>query len=510
MTYLSIAWLLLAMPELWGQGASPAFNQAEWNKAVIQLREGRADQAAEAFKRALGQRPDRNRLAQAGRMLSEAQGLIPAESLYRWGRKVLGQGDLFAIELGSINQSQLKYPEAVSEYLLALKSQPEMAKARFRELALVAGSGKVARLAERQAKEAGDHGRWLVAELWHQAGDSRRAWDHARRIRDRKLLAQAFTRLLEGLAQDRNAAIALTEDYLSTAPADSLALLISLSDMYLEGGQTLKAEGVLALLAGRDHAEAQYRLAWMWLESHGRPDKAEEIVRDRSPNWPPGLKNEGELLSCRCQMAEGRWGEAARRCSLLTEGRDPEMRQRAFFLWGESALAQGIFDQALSHFSQAVRALEDGGLANDALARILLISQAKTDKINNLSLISRAISCHYSLDRGEALRAYGELADSVPGTLAGDLALEEMASLSLRLGGYRQAMSHLARLAETTGDSLTAARAFHQMGVLSWNQGGDPRQAAEKWEQGILRYPNTSWAELMRQALESLKEGNKP
>lgn len=510
MTYLSIASLLLAIPELSGQGTIPALNQSEWNKAAIQLREGRADQALEAFKRALGQKPDRNRLSQAGRMLSEAQGLSQAEDLYRWGRKALGQGDLFALELGAINQLQMRYPEAATEYFLALKSQPEMAIARFRGLALVVGSREVARLAEGRVKESGDQTRWLLAELWRQAGDVRRAWGHARKIRDRKLLTQSFSRLLEGLGQDRAAAIALTEDYLSTAPADSLALLISLSDMYLEGGQARKAEGVLARLAGRGHAEAQYRLAWLSLELQGRPDKAEEIVRDRSSNWPPSLKAEGELLACRCQMAEGRWGEAARRCSLLTESRDPEMRQRAFFLWGESALAEGLFDQALIRYSQAAWALEDGGLTNDALARILLISQAKTDKIATLRLVSSAISCHYGVEREEALRAYGELADSAPGTLAGDLALEEMADLSLRLGRYRQAMGHLARLVETTGDSLTAARAFHQMGALSLNQGGDRKQAAAKWEQGILRYPNTSWAELMRQALESLKEKNTP
>jgi tetratricopeptide (TPR) repeat protein len=267
---------------------------------------------------------------------------------------------------------------------------------------------------------------------------------------------------------------------------------------------------VLDRLSGRGNPEAQFRLARLWLDAAGRPEAAGEMVRKRSSGWPAGLRTEGDLLACRCLMAEGRWSEAARRCSILAASRDPEVRQRAYFLWGEIASAGNDFDEALSRYSRAVRALDGGELANDALARILLISQVKTDKMSALEMLGRAISIRYGTDGEASLRAWASLADSASGTVAGDLALEEMSGLNLGAGRYRQAMENLTRLSQTTGDSLTAARAFHQMGRLALDRGGDRKTAAARWEQGILKYPNTSWAELMRQALESLKAETTP
>jgi tetratricopeptide (TPR) repeat protein len=170
---------------------------------------------------------------------------------------------------------------------------------------------------------------------------------------------------------------------------------------------------------------------------------------------------------------------------------------------GEIKLAQNQADEALKYYGQAARADPQGSYANDALARILLISQAKTDKISDVELLGRAMAFKYRGEQARAEITFAQLADSASGTMAGDLALTELAEMALSRGHFERAIEPLRKLAESTSDTTTAASAYHRMGRIYYHQVKQKKAALECWRAGIMKYPNTSWAEMMRQEMES-------
>jgi len=495
----------LCLAVLAAQGQKPQrFDRSAWQMAVSQLREGNREAALEQFKLSLGDKPDQEMVRQAGRVLQQAEAANQAEALYLWGRKTLKEKDLFGYELGEIFQQQLKYREAVGEFARALKQQPGRAMGKFEELSLQAGYKAIAQLAENEVDAGTDDGRWLLGELFRKSGDAQRAWRYHKKIKDQQRLRMAVGQLAAQTGQDIATAISVIAEYLEGERPDSIFWEIKLSGLYLAKGDHQKAEKMLISLSDKKIPQAQLELAGLWLRHKNEPRQAMALIDNHKKYWSDSLKIEGDFTVCLCLMALSDWERAGDKCTGMAKGNyNPGIKQRAYYMLGEIKLAQNQIDEALPYYGQAARADQEGPYANDALARILLISQAKTDKISDVELLGRALSFKYQGDLGRAGKTFAQLADSASGTMAGDLALSELVEMDFVQGHFNQAIDRLKRLAESTSDTITAASAYYRMGQIYYHQIKQKKAALECWRSGIIKYPNTSWAEMMRQEMES-------
>ncbi|MBU1356200.1 MAG: tetratricopeptide repeat protein [Candidatus Edwardsbacteria bacterium] len=487
------------------QGQKPQrFDQSTWQKAVVHLREGNREAALEQFKISLGGKPDQEMTRQAGRILQQSEATNQAEAIYLWGRKALKEKNLFAYELGELFQQQLKYREAAREFARALKQQPGRAMGKFEELSLQAGYKAVAVLAENEVDAETDDGRWLLGELFRKSGDYQRAWHYHKKIKDGKRLRMAVGQLAAQPGPDITIAISVIAEYLEGERVDRIYWEIKLSELYLTKGDHQKAEKMLISLSDKKIPQAQLDLAGLWLRHKNEPRQAMALIDNQKKYWPDSLKIEGDFTVCLCLMALSDWERAGDKCAGLAEGmHQPKIKQRGYYLLGEIKLARNQPDEALKYYGQAARADQEGAYANDALARILLISQSKTDKISDVELLGRAMAFKYQGDQVRAGKTFAQLADSGSGTMAGDLALTELAEMDFVQGSFNQAIDRLKRLAENTSDTITAANAYYRMGRIYFHQIKQKKAALECWRLGIIKYPNTSWAEMMRQEMES-------
>jgi tetratricopeptide (TPR) repeat protein len=504
-TFLTAIGIMLFMSSAFslGQKAGRRYDLAVWQNAVVSLREGKREEALQLFKNALGDKPDRGMVEQAGRLFRQSDAIQEAEAIYQWGRSTLKEKDLFAYELGELYQMQLKYREAVREYALAYKKQPPRVMGKFDEISLQAGYLPVAKLAEAVVDRDSDDGKWLVGELFRKAGDIPRAWHYQKKIADPKRLQAAVNQLTAGPGARVKTSIDIIEEYLNNKRFDEIFWKMKLSDILLDNSQYDRAEKILEDLAGRNLPPAKLRLAELWLKYKKAPEKARALIEGQSRTWPDSLRTEAEFAFSLCLAAQDSFGRAMEVCQDMTkEQRPASIRQRAYLMLGEMNLAGNKMDQALENYGQAVRTDEEGRYANDALVMILLISQAKTDKISILTMLADAVASKYGRDASKIWKKFSALADSAAGTMAGDMALWELSDEYGFQGQLSESAGALKRLTESASDSLTSARAYYRLGQL-YNRMGQEKNGLECWKAGIMRHPNTSWAEMMRQEMET-------
>jgi len=392
----------------------------------------------------------------------------------------------------------------VREFGRSLQHQPARAMGKFDELSLQAGDKAIALLTEKEVDKDTDDGKWLLGELFLKSGDRTRAWHYLRGIKDGKRLKIAVSQMTDKPDLNVSESIAIITEYLDKERPDRITWEIKLADLYLKDRDYKKAEKTLIALFDKKVPQAQLELARFRLQQAKSPAQAKELIENQKKNWPDSLKIEGEFTVCQCLLVMGDWTQAVKKCTDLAEGRYPsEIKQRALYNLGEIKLAENNVEEALKYYGKAARLNEEGTYANDALSRILLISQAKTDKMNTSEMLARALSCQLKGEAAKAEDEYMILADSARGTMAGDLALSELAEMQMARGSYKQVAILLSKLAESSSDSLTAAKAWYQMGRVHYNQLGQKKTGMECWRTGILKYPNTAWAEMMRQEMES-------
>lgn len=489
------------------QKAIRPVDQEYWQKALALVQNGRLDEALENFKKALPQKPDPETIGQAARILKQSGGNDQTEAIYLWGREITDREDVFSLELAELYQVKLKYPEAVKELARMIKTQPATAQKKFDELGIQAGYPAIAQLAEKYLDMKDDESLWLMGELCRKSGDGRLAWKYFRNLKNEKRLGIALNQLINTPQMENRTARYVLEEYLQNQRPDRIRWELKLADIYFNAGNIKQAENILNDLSERKNPAAQLKLAELLLRKKQRPEESAMLIDANSPSWPDSLKRRGEFFMAECLMAMGKWAQAESLCEKLAEqNRSLADKQQALYFGGEINLANNRIDEALKKYGQAAKIDQEGIYANDALSRILLISRAKTDKIDRLELLSRAMARKYLLDYGQAKSLFLVLSDSAFGTGLGDLAFKELSDLEAAFGRYKQAAEYLQNLAGTTGDSLTAAGAIYQTGLYYRYRLDDRKTAAEQWRQGILKYPNTSWAEMMRQEIELIEK----
>lgn len=106
---------------------------------------------------------------------------------------------------------------------------------------------------------------------------------------------------------------------------------------------------------------------------------------------------------------------------------------------------------------------------------------------------------------GEADRSYRALAEQAAGSAIADEARFSRADMAEQLRDYRRAAALYRETEQGTADTTLAAEALYRAGMLARQRLDDPALAERTWEQGIRKYPDTSWADLMRSELEKMR-----
>jgi len=479
-----------------------------WQEACSAAQQGKLDSALERFKTVLGKKPEVAAVMQAGALLSKQGGSRQAEEIYRWGRKKLGQPDAFADRLAELYQSQLKYQMAVEEWLKLLPKQPGLVRARLEEMGGQQGYGTVAGMAEAALKKNDDAGRLLVGSLYLKDRNHQRAWAAFGSARSVEALKAGLAQLLQSYGVPDQLLVAAIEEYRSRSGDRSPEMAVRLGDLHRRSRQFGRAAEAYRQLLPTDKPLATVLLGQTALERGDAAGLFQALGQAGTTSaWPDTLRAWALLLEARGRAMAGDLAAAQKTYSSIYSDSTISLpaRQRALYERAEAELMDGQADLALADYRQVVRLGAGGEPSNDALLRIVLISEARAGTMNGLQLWARGLYARARLDRGQALAFFADAAKQCPGTSLADQSFLAMAEIQLEQGEPRQAIQSYQRLAEGTLDSTLACQALYREGMVVRDFMEKPTEAAEIWRQAIVKYPDYSWSDLMRQELATMK-----
>ncbi|MDP2807433.1 MAG: hypothetical protein Q8O74_04760, partial [bacterium] len=306
-------------------------------------------------------------------------------------------------------------------------------------------------------------------------------------------------RLLNSPGLSSNLAIDIVNEYIFQNPPDKNYWQHRLAGLLTADGQTGKAGQVYRSM---NDGQAGLQLARLLLEQSHKPKEALDVITEKQKRWPDSLKTEGLFLKARCFIALDLPDSAQAVYSALSDSTKPaKVRQPALFHSGEQSLMNGDLDGALAFYRQAAALSSDNDVVNDALSRLLLISDHKTDKIKLLQVWAKGFKLQNQFKYPQAEISYKQVIQSDTSGQLADLALNGLAEMSLSARDHKKAAEYWGRLFNASKDSSLAAEACYQRGLLLRDRLSDPKEALKCWEEGVIKYPATSWAELMREEL---------
>ena len=487
--------------------AKPARVPADQWQQAERLAPAQPDEALSRFKRLLQGLADSTRVRSAAAVLRQAGALRQAEQLLLWAAGRMRTKAAFAPQLADLYQTQLRYDDAVHQLALAMENGANTAAASLEAVAVQTGFEKTAALLQRETLRR-DESLRLRGDLWTRAGDLPRAWESYRDVGDVPLVGSLLTTLLQRDPPAEQAA-GFIRSYLKRQPKDIGQWELRLAGYQLSLGENDDAQRLLEGLAGRGVFPAQYELSRYWLEQRHSPAESRRVMEQYARAWPGPLRVEGQFLTAAILEASGRADSALAVLSMLADtGIAAGIRQRAYFQMGEIEFARQNFDRAAELYDKVPNLGLSGDLVNDALAQLLLLSENKTDKMGQLKAWAAGRAAEQRLDFKQASETYRSLADS-GGGLQGK-AQVRLAQLAEQQRDFRDAARQYQLVGQSSSDTLLAAEALYRAGKLRLQRLSDPAAARQLWEQGIIKYPDTSWADLMRGELERLQHGHQP
>lgn len=479
-----------------------------WQSAWSAAQQGKHGEALDGFKSVLEKRADQNLYLQAGALLVRHGGQEQAEEIYLWGRRELKRPKAFADRLAELYQSQLRHDRAVAEWMKLLPERPDLVRSKLNEISQHIGHGRTADLAEKSASEAGDAGWLMVGGLQLSAGDDRQAWRAFSRIRDKGLMRQAVEQVAaSGMPPSRKTTI--LEEYLSRGGTADKGLLARLGNHYLQDRQFQKASEAFGRIVPLDRPLGKVLSAGALLRQGDHAGALRAIGQgEAGEGWPDTLRWEARLLEAQARLMAGDGPAAAGLLSALAgdSAARPDYRQRAAFRLAELRFIAGQADSALAGYRRVASMGMGGEASNDALLRMILISEHKADKIKGLELFGRGLGGKAAVDYGLASSAFSRIAAEYPGTTLADQAMLELALMRQEQGQHLQAAGDWKRLAESASDPMLSCRASYMQGMVLKYDLGRAGEAAEVWRRAVVKNPDFSWSDLMRQELALMPE----
>jgi len=435
-------------------------------------------------------------------------------------RKRSGVPALYAVDVANLHLRQDRVEPAIDEFLLWLEAHPKqhlVVEGELRKLLwnpdVREEAKKLLSAAVRDRREWTDLNR-IVGELWVETGWCGEALELAVgaesprggtalslvRLGDRcrekgctQEAIQAYRRASEGPSGDRQTA--------------RVRLGRLLMDLGREHEAAAEFEKFLEEVpSGANTPDVLYDLGQALLRM-GRCEEGLGHLRVLIRDFPLSPKlEEARFLAAECLIGLGRLDDAAGELGNAPVEDLGPAGEPLLFRRGEILFLAGRFDEALQDYQGVIHRFPRGRYVNDALSRVLLITENRVAGDEALVLYSSAL---YFKRLHQWSRAAARLDSLVHHFSEGSLieeALLARAEVERDAGDPNQAIRTLDRLLSGDPDSRLAPRALVMKGDVYVEQLDDTAGARLAYETALMQYPDCPLADGVRRKLRAIEE----
>ena len=502
----------------------PRERSVRFRLADVQSETGNLDGAIANWNRIVKEAADEGTFERVAQRLLKHNLPLRALSVCRQGRKTLKNPRLFAREMAEIADRLARYPDAVAEYLVFVRQQPQslgFVETRFRKFAREGDQQEriLATLGQEVRAHPGDG---ISLRLFTEYALAARREEAALRV------FATFSRLnpLQKMHLLRVAKHAFDAGGFATAAA-AYRMLLDGSDATArlpgallglgrasEGlAQVDTAAALYRSLIGRYPGalyalEAGYRLGRLLRQAHRDTAAALDAFRavaaaKRRSSWRYHALFEIAdmmVIADRLAEAESVYGRVARE----QQGKEDAVRARfgiaeCRFFKGDIDAARAIIDSLLSGSSNRFT-------FNDALALSVLLEQADHEDVRVLQSYAAASRLVRRQKPEAALGAFRTFVETHPKSRLLDRALATQIGLLDRLGRYNEAIQTSRHLLSSVPWSPLCPEAMVTIGRIYDQNLGQYHDALHTYESVLAAYPHSLEADVAREQVRALRE----
>jgi predicted negative regulator of RcsB-dependent stress response len=253
-------------------------------------------------------------------------------------------------------------------------------------------------------------------------------------------------------------------------------------------------------------ADALYALAYTQFEGLHQPDSAIATLNQlhqRFSNMP--VANQGLIILADCLLAKKQPAAADSMYHSIEMKRLPVNAQEELqFKKAELQFLLGDYTAAREGYSSLMNSFPKSIYVNDALRRIMLITEHEGMDQAMLSIFSEALLARRQFNPDSALQKLAELIEKGTPILA-DLAHLESGGLKQEQGDFDAALAEYDALVAADSVSFYAPIALELQGDIYSNQIKDCVRAKEVYEKVLLDHPNSLNADAVRRKLNRVE-----
>ncbi len=502
----------------------PRDSTVRFRLADIQSETGNLDGAIAHWNHIVADAADTGTIERVARNFLRHNLPLRALSVCRRGRDILKNPHLFAGQMAEIAERLARYPDAVAEYMVFVRQQPQLlghVEARFRHFA-----------------REGDQQDRILAALSHEAREHPGDEIALRLFTEYALTAGFEERALRVFASFahvgplhvthllRVAGHAFEAGRFETA-AGAYEILLSGTDSIARQPEALLGLGRAS--EGLSHVDTAVSLYRRLIDRFPRTLYAHEagfrlglllrrVYRDtaaaldafrsvagekRRTSWRSrALFEIADILVVADRLAEARsvYARVAR------EQREDEDAARARFGIAECHFLSGEIDAARAAIDSLLSGSSNRFAFNDALGLSVLLEQADEDDEGVLQSFASASRLVRRQQPDAALAAFRTFAATHPGSRLLDRALASQIALLDTLGRYNEAILMSRRLLASVPWSPLCPGAMMTMGGIYSRRLGQYEDALNTYESVLSAYPHSLEAAEAREQVRALRE----
>jgi len=393
--------------------------------------------------------------------------------------------DMFSTELANIYESQMNYPAAVREYLIRLVKSPDrFLSLSSKILALVEDSEDDDSIIDAVKDMIDSHKdsdvlHEMLGDIYIKTGRMKLAFDTYKDLGknnqdDGESLYRFAERCVDFKAYDT--AIDAINKYFSVSSKQrrkDMALLLK--------GKALKYEGyneqAMVVLQGilqdardtRVKGDAGYIIGIIHAENNRCAPALTAWENSLDFQSYPELRDKVIFEMARCHLQLGSYGAAESLLTIIAEGNNEgEVKEKSQFLLGDLALFKKRYQQAFNAYLHIIKTYPRGDFANDAVARISVISTVGIDSSgitadnSVLDLYAGAVEANMLGDYDGAVSLL--LNEKIAGSPIGENALFYAGTICSKAGEGDKAIGLLKSYIEKFPEGLFLDRAYLMLG----------------------------------------------
>ena len=510
----------------------------------IYARAGREEEAVKAWDAMVAAFPDNAavyrivaRNALDNRMFEEA------ERYLKKGREVSGNIVMFGQELARVYAMQLRFRDAMMEFVRVILASPNMLGEVERQVAQFTGLPEALDVAREVAFEAADDNsdnlylQYFAAWISMEGKDYRGAFNVYRNI-DRlrgsqglevmNFAQRAFREQEYDVARDAYRYV--LDEYPNTMQAQEARFYYARSLEELAAGnrgddgaaspangekQRAELEKVVRLYQdivntdpdGRLGVEAQYRLGIIYWRQFNDADKALELLRKCAENRRRFVHSpDADLLIGDILLAEGDLERAREQYQqvLALQQLNKDYRELATFHVAEIEYFSGNFDTA-SKMLEGLSSNSSSDIANDAMKLGMFIAENRRPTDAPLQQYARAEFLQRQHKDSEAAAMLESLITTFPASPIVDRATLTLAGIYRRLKRYEEARSRLERFVKEEEESILRDEALFTLARV-YEETSEHERAIATYSLLLKDFPHSLYVDEARKRIRALRE----